>query len=83
LGERSRELTCSADKLTWQVPSATLGALPSGGRVSHDEPMTESNPLTPLVRGNLDSMKELQRLLKQRGIQSEVRRPGGKECGSG
>ncbi len=51
--------------------------------MTHDEPMTESNPLTPLVRGNLDSMKELQRLLKQRGIQSEVRRPGGKECGSG
>ncbi len=43
--------------------------------------MTEENGLTVLVRGKLESMKELSALLRKRGIQSEIRKPDGKDCG--
>jgi hypothetical protein len=33
--------------------------------------------LVVLARGKLESMRELAALLKKRGIQSEIRRPGG------
>jgi hypothetical protein len=45
--------------------------------------MNGDEPLAVLVRGKLDSMKELQALLKKRGIHSEIRRPDEKGCGTG
>jgi hypothetical protein len=43
--------------------------------------MEDDGTLVVLVRGNLDSVKELKRLLGQRGIASEIRAPGGDGCG--
>ncbi|MEO2094916.1 MAG: hypothetical protein ABGY71_12705 [bacterium] len=45
--------------------------------------MSDSEPLVPLVRGNLESMRELKGLLKKRGIESDLRRPGGEGGDSG
>lgn len=45
--------------------------------------MSMEDALTPLVRGKLESMKELQRLLLKRGISSEIRRPDEKGCNTG
>lgn len=39
--------------------------------------------LVTLTRGKLDSLKELQKKLERRGIRSELRQPGGENCGSG
>lgn len=45
--------------------------------------MQSEEPLAVLLRGKLDAMKEVQVLLKRRGIESVVRRPDGRDCGSG
>ena len=45
--------------------------------------MNADDALSVLVRGKLDSMKELQTLLKRRGIDAVIRRPDAKDCGSG
>jgi hypothetical protein len=45
--------------------------------------MDNGEPLAVLVRGKLDAMKELQVLLRRRGIESQLRRPDGRDCGSG
>jgi len=45
--------------------------------------MNGDESLAVLVRGKLESMKELQVLLKKRGIQSEIRRPDEKGCDTG
>ena len=44
--------------------------------------MTDQDAMAVLVRGKLESMKELAALLKKRGIQSEIRKPDEKDCGS-
>ncbi len=49
----------------------------------HHGAMSDSEPLVPLVRGNLESMRELKGLLKKRGIESDLRRPGGEGGDSG
>ena len=41
--------------------------------------MNDPDALVILTRGKLESLKELQR----RGIRSELRQPGGENCGSG
>jgi len=45
--------------------------------------MSTEQEMTVLVRGKLESMKELQRLLQKRGIPSEIRRPDEKGCNTG
>jgi hypothetical protein len=44
--------------------------------------MSDQDAMTVLVRGKLESMKELSGLLKRRGIASEIRKPDAKDCGS-
>lgn len=40
--------------------------------------------MVALVRGKLESMRELEALLKKRGVQSVIRQPGdGKNCNTG
>lgn len=39
--------------------------------------------LSVLMRGKLESVKEVQELLRKRGITSEIRRPGGPGCDTG
>jgi len=43
--------------------------------------MEDDGALVPLARGNLESVRELRRLLSKRGIESEIRRPDAKDCG--
>ena len=45
--------------------------------------MNDPDALVILTRGKLESLKELQRKLQRRGIRSELRQPGGENCGSG
>jgi len=39
--------------------------------------MADQGELVPLVRGNLESLRELKQLLHKRGIDSDIRSPGG------
>jgi len=43
--------------------------------------MDDQDSKAVLVRGKLESVRELQGLLKRRGIQSEIRRPAEGDCG--
>ncbi|MFT7668109.1 MAG: hypothetical protein ACI8X5_000796 [Planctomycetota bacterium] len=45
--------------------------------------MSSNEPMMALMRGKLEGMKELQALLKKRGITSEIRRPDEKGGSSG
>jgi hypothetical protein len=45
--------------------------------------MNSERATSVLLRGRLESIKEVQELLRQRGIASEIRRPDEKGCGTG
>jgi len=55
--------------------------VPLSRLIGHIGGMEDDGALVPLARGNLESVRELRRLLSKRGIESEIRRPDAKDCG--
>jgi tRNA isopentenyl-2-thiomethyl-A-37 hydroxylase MiaE len=45
--------------------------------------MDTEREMMVLMRGKLEGLKQVQELLRKRGIPSEIRRPDGKQAGGG
>lgn len=83
MGEGGRGTGASLYGLAWGGAIPAAPGLPARPRARHHGAMEPEEPLAVLVRGKLDTMKEVQALLRRRGIESVVRRPDGRDCGSG